>query len=285
MGILEINSSSSDSISVDKNTDISLLSLARIKSVIEEACHVLIHSFELMPTYFMFLVSAFSVIIVGIALWHQKGIFCIFEYLILLLGCSFAPFSYGLVTSVSYTPRVVANTFIVMAMACVSIVICGNIVSEEIQISDKVWLYTVAMICAIIYVNVQVTVTDTYICQSIDTYEAKTICGIITDYENETGITVTTIASCGGGGTGMDTVMNCSETLRKYNQWEPFHRIVYDVWGQGNFINYVNDKRYKARSMTEDEIKMYFGEYVSSGQFEPKEQIVFEGNTMYWRIY
>ena len=72
--------------------------------------------------------------------------------------------------------------------------------------------------------------------------------------------------------------------LVPYNNFVSTHRIMYDEWARGNFINMVNGTDYDMREMTQDEYEELFGR-IPEGGFTPSEQMVFRGDTLFILSY
>lgn len=60
--------------------------------------------------------------------------------------------------------------------------------------------------------------------------------------------------------------------------------IVYDIWAQTRFLNYVNKENYEVKWMTEEEYSRFFGEQ-EWDVFNASKQLHFEGDVLYWAIY
>lgn len=72
------------------------------------------------------------------------------------------------------------------------------------------------------------------------------------------------------------------------------HRLYYDAWADVNLLNYLFDKNYNRINMDEqytDNTEYYqsliqkYWDGKSWSHLDTDEQLVFDGNTMYWALY
>ena len=72
------------------------------------------------------------------------------------------------------------------------------------------------------------------------------------------------------------------------------HRLFYDAWADVNLLNYMFDRDYERVNMDElytDNTEYYqsliqqYWEGKSWTHLNTEEQLVFDGNTMYWALY
>lgn len=125
-----------------------------------------------------------------------------------------------------------------------------------------------------LYYKTQTFITDSYIAQAQDEFVVRMIENKIDDYYNDTGIQITEIVTsrkeC--------TPMYKEQYSKEYNC---NHKIYFDEWAMGNYINLINNKNYKYRIMNEVEREMYFGKEKFT-YFDLSKQLVFDGETAYW---
>ena len=122
-------------------------------------------------------------------------------------------------------------------------------------------------------------VTDTYITQALDQNIAVMVENEIENYEEETGNKVELIASR----THEHARNAYSECLVNY-RYTATHPALYDVWSQGQYVNYINGTDYECREMSDDEYDKIFPKH-DYHAFDLDKQLVFEGNTLYWVVY
>lgn len=201
--------------------------------------------------------------------------------------CIAASFSLSLL-GMYYAQRMLLSLFFLMSMLCLTILVLFCHIygtSDDGQLFFRISGIVIAGIFLVVYCYTETCITDAYISQALDKYEAKMIEREIEKYEKKTGREITTIASCGGYGSDLGGTNFSSEYLNHYRHTVPYLRITFYDWSQGQYINYVNDKNYETRLMTDDEIDKYFGRDDTVGYFDPEEQLIFEDNTLFWRIY
>lgn len=241
------------------------------------------HAYSMLPHNFLVYLTVIVLLIVSIALvvgFGDKYSFAIviFTALVVIL----AEFSWGFTRPFfDYPPRTTLGVFFIVSMnLLLMIVVLNNIETPEIV------PFILGMTpCLIIYVYTQYMIIDTYTSAGIDYTQALIIEQHIEDYEKYTGETVTTIASCGGGGTNLESTYTNPNLLLAYGYGTPNHRMVYDRWAQGYYINYVTDRNYNIRFMTDEEVDIYFPHKETEGILDMNTQFVFDGSTLFWRIY
>ena len=270
-------------IRVHKNVDFNDVNVDRLESLFGLAKWHIGHTFDMLPRNFVLYACFISIIFVILYSARYAKIWQGMMYVFLLFACFSSLFSYGFFYGEYFAQRMLVGIFLILSYALIGIIICTNEIGIEEMV--PVGRFIILVIFLVIYSETQLCSTDAFIAQAIDKYEAKAIYREINNYEQMTGIEIKEIATCGGAGYEDNTVYRTDELLKDYNATIPYHRIVYDYWSQGRYINYVNNTAYDSRRMTEEEIDRYFGEYVSPGFFDPDSQLVFDGDTLYWRIY
>ena len=267
-----------------KNVDINIISLHRLKNCILMAKSIVQHCYGMLPEHS--LLTMWIIMFAGILYISKKNnrlstmaLFCMASTV-----CIFAPFSFGIITDIWYPQRTSLGLFFAIGMMCIFLIIVYSKWGYEQDKTNKVICVYILMVFIYIWCNTQICNADAYISRAIDEYEAKSIETEIELYEKRSGNEVTEIASCGGGGSGMESVYCYPYLLKHYKYACPYHRIMYDQWAQGEFINYINGTDYAVRLMETEEIEKYFGSS-TSGNFNSDEQLRFVGSTLFWRVY
>ena len=248
---------------------------------------VVFTSYGMLPMGFT-VISGLIIFAFVIYVWRKtKRIDILMIFIIEVPVCIAAAFSLGLL-GMYYAQRMLLSLFFLMSMLCLTpLVLYFHLYGENDGGRNYLRTYgaAIAGIFLVIYCCTETCITDAYIAQAVDRYEAKMIEREIEKYEKKSGKTITTIASCGGYESDIGGTNFSSEYLNHYRHTIPYTRITFYDWSQGQYINYVNDKNYEARLMTDDEIDRYFGWDETVGYFDPEEQLIFEDSTLFWRIY
>ena len=134
------------------------------------------------------------------------------------------------------------------------------------------------------------SIKDCYVCNAMDKYEARCIQEAISEYEDESGMEITTIAVHRPG----FIHYTYPEQTSVYVYTLFAHRMFYDSWSDVNLLNCLYGKHYKRIDMDELYTDTYdsYQKFITShweGKYWDRlnidEQIIFEGNTMYWSLY
>ena len=267
-----------------KNVDIGKIDIYRFINCAMAARNIIKHCYGMIPEHsllIMWLIIVFGVSYISV---KNKRLGVLISFCIASALCVAAPFSFGLITSIWYPQRTSLSLFFVGGMMCVFLIILYNREKTKQNLHYKIMCGYIIIIFVYIWCNTQICNVDAYISQTLDKYEAENIERYIEMYEEKSGNKVTEIASCGGGGSGMNSVYCYPNLFKQYEYACPYHRIVYDQWSQGEYINYINNTDYTVRLMENNEIDTYFGRDTKA-YFNADEQLRFVGNTLFWRIY
>lgn len=270
-----------------KNFDISLFGIERIKTCFISAVTLLYRCYRMLPKGSM-LLACFLIFSILLYINIREGRYweSVFFLLTSIVSCA-SFFSYGMIYSAFYPQRTMLGLFFILALMFVTMIAMVSRCDMRRQtLLIKLGCMVTFATFLVLFVYTQLCSTDAYISQATDQYEARIIGKIIEDYENSTGDHIDTIASCGAGDSDLESSPLSQELLRHYYGIVPYNRITYWPWARGEYINYVNNTSYNTRAMTEDEVEKYFGGRIETpGYFDPKTQIVFEDNTLFWRVY
>ncbi|MGN0428143.1 MAG: glucosyltransferase domain-containing protein [Agathobacter sp.] len=120
--------------------------------------------------------------------------------------------------------------------------------------------------------------TNFFISNSLDVQVVMQVQSAIEHYEDETGVKVTTIAA-----------KRYERSQESYPQidsgyYNYTHKSMYDAWCDVELMNYILKTDYKEISMDEEQYSKLFGEKVWT-TFNADEQLVFDGEILYWAVY
>lgn len=148
------------------------------------------------------------------------------------------------------------------------------------------WLKGLLVILAVVGISdiiiTQTCCSDYYIAIQHDAQMSGTIQDYIENYESQTGSAITTIAT----------------SQFKYIERQNKHQIIsgefpnyiqksaHAHWCRADMINYFCGTAYVDEFIEDDKYNQLFAEKESSWtEFNPDEQLVFEGDTCYWAVY
>lgn len=153
----------------------------------------------------------------------------------------------------------------------------------HVQALKEIFLVAGLFIMGFLVINIwstQSSATDCLISNKLEEAEVEMVYEYIENYQNETGIEIETICA----GMRMDAPRNSKYLIFADARAHSAHRSLYDVWSRVNLVNYLMGTEYKEEKMTDDQYMEYFGD-IQWDSFIPSEQLIFEGNTLYWAIY
>lgn len=289
IGVLIIDAISEDNRKMTpiKNVDVSQMGLNKIvecyqsmKAVFRNLYGMISYS-KLALLLFAILLNIFIILVS----YKTKKSSLFFSFTCVNILAMMAPFSFGLVTWVSYPQRTMLSLFFVLCFMCIFFIIASEILEDSVKTARKTVLLFLISLFVFVYCNTQVCITDAYASQALDKYEAKLIGRLIKDYEKENNCEISIVATCGGGDGKIGGTYVHEELLKEYDYTYPYAKITYPTWSQAGYLNYINGTCYDMRAMTDEEIDTIFKDVKSKGYFEPNEQMVFRGNTLYWMIY
>ena len=185
------------------------------------------------------------------------------------------PFSFGFVTTPYYPQRTLVSMFFSLGLLIIGVV---YILRQSPKLIVGVEILIGGMVLLDIYYT-QNCIMDTFIGQAIDYHEMYSIQAEIEEYEKNTGNQISYVK------VAMDNSPRyCAKELLLPSELTYNHRIIYDQWAQLNFLNYVNGTNYRGLNMETAEYEKYVGEK-DWDDYNPSEQLIFEGNILYWIIY
>lgn len=134
----------------------------------------------------------------------------------------------------------------------------------------------------VVCVNMVIYTNDFFINQSLDRQMVGIIESEIDEYEKESNIKITTIAV----NPNIETEYYSKYLRGKYvfNAYS-FNSKTYGAsWADVELINYLTGKRYIEKELSDQEYKQLFGDKKFE-EFNASEQLVFDGDTLYWAKY
>ena len=135
------------------------------------------------------------------------------------------------------------------------------------------------------FYSIQTTAADVLVTNKMEMAQMRMMQDIIEEYEQESGNTVDTVVV-----THLKTGIYAYDkvnTYMKYMGYPSTHMVINKEWCDVEFLNYVNSENYKRQDMSEEDANRLFSDmkWEDFDTFNPKNQMVFENNILYWAQY
>lgn len=251
----------------------------------------IVKAYGMLPNYFIPLVLVIVATMVAASLIYTRRKtkwWISFIWLLFVIGAMLLPYVPCFIASYPGFPqRTMLSMFVALALVmCIGFFF----IEQSIQVMKKVYRILVIIVSIVLFVATETSIKDSFVCNALDKYEARCIQDTIHEYETETGIEVTTIAVHRPG----FAHYTYPEQTSVYVYTLFAHRMFYDPWSDVNLLNYLYDEHYERIDMDELYTDTYdeYQEFIKS-HWEGKywdhlnvdEQIIFDGDTMYWSLY
>lgn len=203
---------------------------------------------------------------------------CILEISILVLICGvivLLSVSFFFVVNYSIVARLLLP--VAFAISMLALIMIFFVQKSENRLVVAFSSFFLIFFSCYIHYKTQTYITDSYIAQAEDEFIVRMIENKINEYTEETGIQVTEIV------TSRDFCRPLYEEQFS-KEYSYNHKIYYDEWAMGNYVNLINNENYEYRVMTSEERERYFSND-SLTSFDLSKQLVFDGDTVYWLAY
>lgn len=245
------------------------------QSIFKNAIQVLNDYNGYLPKYSVatFVIALYGVIIFGI---RKNGISPLAHYIaIVIFSCAIMIAAYlphFVVSTVWLAPRAILG----VSAAIASLAILAFSFSETF--GKKVLFLAVIAYLTVNYIQVQRIVVNGSINDGIDQEQVHQIGQVIEEYQNDTGNTIKYFAIHNDGGYkwAYDSV--------NYNIYETNSRKANVEWAVMPMINYYLGSDYLRVDFPDEKYLDFFGDK-NWDYFEPDEQIICEGDTLYMAVY
>lgn len=250
----------------------------------------IIKAYGMLPNYFIPIIVVVVFFAVSFVLLIKNGwkkIWSILMWGLVAAGCMMVPFAPCFVsTTIGFPQRTLTPVFMGFSM----ILICGYAFLKDTKYLSKAFVVGTVWVAGIMLYSTQTGLQDCYIANAIDFYEAQEIEEAIDDYETQSGNEITDIVVH-----RMGSIHYAYKEQHYENVYTLYaHRLYYDAWADVNLLNYMFGKNYHRINMDEqytDNTEYYqsliqqYWEGKSWSHLDTDEQLVFDGNTMYWALY
>lgn len=222
----------------------------------------------------------------------RKRIKDVLIFVLLGLFTMFVPFAFGLVSEgMPYGLRRMASFY--MAISVLTFIECVYITNwgdEKLRVKNvrQFGLLTLIVFYLVIVTKgTETGISDIITANKVEMQTCREIKKEIDRYEEEMGqpVELIKVAKYKDGRAAFDnTYMNVV-----YDTQYSIHQVLEYEWADVSLINLLFGTSYQRDDATEEEMEKYFGQikdkYDSLRAFSADEQIVFDGNTMYWLLY
>ena len=239
--------------------------------------------------YYLLLIFIITIIVLLI----RKRFKDIFVFVFLSAAFFFIPFAFGIIYTASspYVMRAMVSFYIAIAsytlIAYMYSFEWSDMDNKGRKISIQVAIIMIALYLIVDIKGVETGISDILTANKLEFQICRQLKSEIDNYTAETGIEISTIkvASYKPARIAFDsTYMNIP-----YNGNYSLHLLLDTSWSDVATINLIYGTDYVREEATEEEMEKYFGDiaekYDYNYYFEPDDQIVFEGNTLYWLLY
>ena len=233
---------------------------------------------EMFPEYFMIAMIVVSTLMVYIFLLKKKyHIIHVIYFLLIVMALNLYPFAvYFVAVTTGAHQRITWTVFASVSVLMLLLLFHAGENGWWRKLSSSV---LIIFWCVNIFYTTT-TMTDYFISNKLDEFTVAQILSRIEEYEEKTGVNVRYIGTeWAQGKQNVYAEFNLSYTGEYYG-----FKTMSRTWSDVLLINYLSGKEYIKVPMDEDVYDMYF-RGKSWETFNADEQLVFDGDTMYWAIY
>lgn len=258
-------------------------SASLIKSIVRIWYHLYVTEIDLTVRCFVLL---FTVVLVGIGIVvfakeRRTGRMGEVAYLLVVfavLNCYYVAIVF--VGYASFYGRVFWPGFAAISMMC----LLGLHLCQK-SLAKKVYLYIAGVFFIGLFFFTQTECSDCYIANKLDEEIAGIVEDYIQHYEAETGYSIETINV---------KILDDFERYQKYLIRNSKYEFAYKMLTQEtlpvDLINYVYGENYDKKKMSDEDYEKYFSDIAGKEalvvtDFNPAQQLVFEGDSLYWVVY
>lgn len=251
----------------------------RLLSIGEAIKIAMVTCFGMMPKLF---VVIFLCVIIIITLTQMKKLnYCIFDlviyivYFFVISAYCFVIFLAMQHPSYVVVARIVWPMFVMISCMLLSMLFYTQSQIKQLVIPLLVVFYVVDLFFT------EGCITDFIMTNKLDKSVVCSVKSEINEYERVTGNRIKYVAAKNSDN---PEYYYHSYTLISYSAATYNHKVLYDDWSKVELLNYLTDSQYRKIDMPESVFKEYFGGKTWD-TFNASEQLVFDGDTMYWVIY
>lgn len=251
----------------------------------------IVKAYGMLPNYFIPMVLLLVTTIVFVLQTHRYGwnkLWIPVLWIVFVVGMMLLPYVPCFVaTYPGFPQRTMLSMFIALAMV---MIVSLFFIRQGLSVLKNGYKVLILVVVGALVLATESSIKDCYVCNAMDKYEARCIQEAISEYEDESGMEITTIAVHRPG----FIHYTYPEQTSVYVYTLFAHRMFYDSWSDVNLLNYLYGKHYKRIDMDELYTDTYdsYQKFITShweGKYWDRlnidEQIIFDGNTMYWSLY
>lgn len=238
------------------------------------------YSFGMLPVWFLLFLVAVPILFLFIeSIFIKRDIGNAIIYLI--VGCllGLIPFSMTVVLSESlFFPRTLLPIFFSSSVLWGALVRRSSNDGRLIEYINSVGI-VIGMFILVFYTRT--VILDCYITRAIDEREVRAIAAEIERYEELNGVEVVNIACHYDS----EKTLFYDENKLNYRVNAIADRMVREEWSDIRYLMAITGRRFEStRHLSDEEFENIFGN-VNWDYYCPEEQLVFDGDTLYWAVY
>ena len=254
--------------------------LTKIKVICAYVIRGTVELYKVCPGYYFF-AGCFLIGVVAVCylLGKNKSIWEVIHLGVVAVMILLFPYAIAIVMiDIWLPPRVL---WVIFPSYSVIILMCYRIVCDNVLLR-KVVMTAASILMMAVYFGMITTELDYYIAYALDTYNMRMIQNEIEEYEKESGYRVKKIIVGKA-----DNVQYYYDEACHFDYYGVMytHKTHFDTWADVALLNRVNGTDYLRKEMSDEDKERLFGGKVSANVFNSSEQLVFDGECMYWLIF
>lgn len=263
--------------------------LDRIWMIIRIYGSFLKDSYGYIPKGLLLLLVALLFISAIVVMLRKKQYKIFGQYIVLCVFLFLSPIVYGFVMDSFYYPlRATVPVFFAVGVFIImtSVFLSNNLKDGKYCLLEFLPHVETMILAVLLFCSVEWGTTDILTMNKVETQTCRYVEKYIEKYEKENKTKINTVKVTHYPGTVINAVNTYS--IIKYTGSETSAAMLDTAWSDVKFLNYITGKNYEKEEMTKEEAQRLFGAYdanTSLVYFNEDEQLVIEGDTLYWLLY
>ena len=250
-----------------------------------EYLNILKHNYGLLPMYFLVvLIIMFQLVCICILIKNDRH--RIISYIVTSIIIWMIPASFSIVMATIYLPsRTLIGIFVAFSAQLLMTYKVIEKYYNNFRIIAAIVQGMIAIYFLVNFYSIQTTAADVLVTNKMEMAQMRMMQDIIEEYEQESGNSVDTVVV-----THLKTGIYAYDKVNTYMNYMGYpstHMVINKEWCDVEFLNYVNSENYKRQDMSEEDANRLFSDlkWEDFDTFNPKNQMVFENNILYWAQY
>ena len=248
-----------------------------IKIIIKEQKNILWNNSELLPRGTFFIILLFLIFTLFLLYFIQKKKIKEYIYIILILLITYFSvyLPHYIAGEIWLSPRTIYPIYFWISFIEIYIIYLNNINNK---IKQRVLLCIVLIPFLLEIWAVNGIILDHFSTNKVDQEYALNVYKEIQNYERNTGIEITEIATVN------DQIPSWKNHFINYYSYNVNERAFINEWSDVNLVNFVSGRNFRKVEMNEEVYKKYF-QNKDWDWYHPQEQLYFDNNILYWCKY